>query len=103
MAAEATVKAIKEDRKRITGYPESLKRTALADLGVALRLSKAIYRFPRLAYTVFKSNKSLGLLYLHILAGSARYGTFSKGMIDGIRRHLGRKMTVMMEMPTAFE
>jgi len=103
MAAEATVKAIKEDRKRITGYRESLKCTALADLGVALRLSKAIYRFPRLAYTVFKSNKSLGLLYLHILAGSARYGTFSKGVIDGIRRHLGRKMTVMMEMSTAFE
>ncbi|MFQ6079858.1 MAG: geranylgeranyl reductase family protein, partial [Thermodesulfobacteriota bacterium] len=103
IAAGAIVKAIKEDRKRVTEYGESLKRTLLVDLAAALRLSKAIYRFPRLAYTVFKSNRSLGLLYLHILTGNARYGNFSRGMIDGIRRHLRGKMTSMMEMSTAFE
>lgn len=91
MAAEAIVKAVKGDQKGIAGYRESLECTLLADLTVALRLSKAIYRFPRLAYTVFTSNEGLGLLYLRILAGNACYGTFSRGMVDGIRRHLGRK------------
>lgn len=103
VAAEAIVKTIKEDRKRITGYRETLKCTLLADLAAALRLSKAIYGFPRLAYTVFKSNKSLGLFYLRILAGNARYGTFSRRMVDEIRRHLRRKVTPMMEVSMTFE
>ncbi len=98
MATEAIVKAVKHDRKRISGYRESLKRTLLADLGVAFRLSKVIYRFPRSAYTAFKSNKSLVHLFLQILAGNAHYDIFSRGMVDGIRRHLRRKVTAMMEI-----
>ena len=62
MAGEAIVKAIKDDLKRISGYREALKYNLFQDLTVALKLAKAIYRFPRLAYNVLKFNKNLGLL-----------------------------------------
>jgi hypothetical protein len=57
---------------------------------VALKLAKAVYRFPSLAYNVLKSNKNLRLLYLYILAGDAHYRAFSREMIDGIRKRLGK-------------
>ncbi len=88
MAGEAIVKAIEEDQEWIGGYREALEYNLLQDLRVALKLAKAIYRFPSLAYTILKSNKSLGLLYLHILAGNAHYRAFSREMIDGIMRRL---------------
>ena len=90
MAGEAIVKAIKEDKKWISGYREALEYNLFQDLRVALKLAKAIYRFPSLAYNVLKSNKNLGLLYLYILAGNAHYRAFSREMIDGIRRRLGK-------------
>lgn len=90
MAGEAIVKAIKEDKKWISGYREALKYNLFQDLTVALKLAKAIYRFPSLAYNVLKSNKNLGLLYLYILAGNAHYRAFSREMIEGIRKRLGK-------------
>jgi geranylgeranyl reductase family protein len=90
MAGEAIVKAIKEDKKWISGYREALEYNLFQDLRVALKLAKATYRFPSLAYNVLKSNKNLGLLYLYILAGNAHYRAFSREMIDGIRRRLGK-------------
>lgn len=47
-------------------------------------------RFER--FVVLQSNKNLGLLYLHILAGNAHYRAFSREMVDGIRRRLGKKL-----------
>jgi hypothetical protein len=43
-----------------------------------------------------KSNKNLGLLYLHILAGDAHYGAFSGKMLNGIKRGLGKRITGMI-------
>lgn len=101
MAGEAIVKAIEEDQKGISGYREALKCTLFGDLTVALKLAKAIYRFPKLAYTVLKSSKSLWLLYFNVLAGDARYEAFSGKMADGIRRRLGSKITAMVKMSSA--
>lgn len=90
---EAIVKAIEEDQKGIDGYQEALKRSLFQDLTKALKLAKVIYRFPKGAYNILKSNRRLGLLYLDILAGNARYEAFSGKMAEGIRRRLGSKIT----------
>jgi geranylgeranyl reductase family protein len=103
MAGEAIVRAIEEDEKGISGYREALKCTLFRDLTAALKLAKAMYRFPKLAYTILKSNKDLGLLYIDILAGNASYEVFSRKMRDGIRRRLGGKITAMVKMSSAFE
>ena len=103
MAAEAIVKALREDQKRISGYQEALKCSLFQDLTVALKLAKAIYRFPKLAYNILKSNTDLGFFYLQVLAGNAHYGAFSGEMVGGIRRRLGRKMRAMAEMSSAIE
>jgi len=101
MAGEAIVKAIEEDQKGISGYREALKCTLFGDLTVALKLAKAIYRLPKLAYTVMKSNKNLGLLCLNVLAGDARYEAFSGKLTEGIRRRLGSKITAAVKMSSA--
>jgi geranylgeranyl reductase family protein len=101
MAGEAIVKAIEEDQKGIRGYQEALKSTLFQDLTVALKLAKTFYRFPRVAYTMLKSNKNLGLLYRDILVGNAGYSAFSREMADGIRRRLGGKITAMIKMSSA--
>ena len=101
MAGEAIVKAIAEDQKGIVGYQEALKSNLFQDLTVALKLAKTVYRFPRVAYTILKSNKDLGLLYRDLLVGNARYSAFSREMSDGIRKHLGGKITAMIKMSSA--
>jgi geranylgeranyl reductase family protein len=101
MAGEAIVRAIEEDQKGIMGYQEALKSTLFQDLSVALKLAKAVYRSPRVAYTILKSNKELGLLYRDILVGNARYSAFSREMADGIRRRLGGKITAMIKTSSA--
>ncbi len=68
---------------------------------MALKLAKTVYRFPRVAYTILKSNKDLGLLYRDMLVGNARYSAFSREMADGIRRGLGGKITAMIKMSSA--
>ena len=101
MAGEAIVKAIEEDQKGIDGYQEALKRTLFQDLTMALKLARVIYRFPKAAYNILKSNRKLGLLYLDILAGNARYEAFSGKMAGRIKRHLGSKITAMVKMSSA--
>jgi geranylgeranyl reductase family protein len=101
MAGEAVVKAVEEDRKGINGYQEVLKRTLFGDLMMALKLARFIYRFPKAAYNMLKSNRKLGLLYLDILAGNARYEAFSGKMAEGIRRRLGSKITAVVKMSSA--
>ena len=101
MVGEAIVKAIEEDQKGIDEYQEALKRTLFQDLTMALKLARVIYRFPKAAYNILKSNRKLGLLYLDILAGNARYEVFSGMMAKGIRRRLGRKITAMIRMSSA--
>ena len=103
MAGEAVVKAVEKDRKGIYGYQEVLKRTLFGDLMMALKLARVIYRFPKAAYTILKSNRKLGLLYLDILAGDARYEAFSGKMAKGIRRRLGGKITAMVKMSSTFD
>jgi geranylgeranyl reductase family protein len=103
MAGEAVVRAVEEDQKGINGYQEGLKRTLFAELTMALKLARFIYRFPKMAYTILKSNRKLGLLYLDILAGNARYEAFSGKMVEGIRRRLGSKITTMIKMSSTFE
>jgi hypothetical protein len=70
---------------------------------MALKLARIIYRFPRAAYNILKSNRKLGFLYLDILAGNARYEAFSGKMAKGIRRRLGSKITAMVKMSSAFD
>jgi geranylgeranyl reductase family protein len=103
MAGEAVVKAVEENRKGINGYQEVLKRTLFADLTMALKLARIIYRFPKAAYNILKSNRKLGFLYLDILAGNARYDAFSGKMAKGIKRRLGSKITAMIKMSSAFD
>ena len=103
MAGEAIVRGIKEDQKGISGYREGLERSFFQDLTMALKLAKAVYRFPKLAYAVLKSNKDLGHLYLNLLAGNARYEAFSGKMADGIKRRLGSKITAVVKTSSAFE
>jgi flavin-dependent dehydrogenase len=98
MAGEAIVKAITEGHEGIRWYQEALRRTLFQDLGVALRLAKVVYRFPKVAYTVMKSSEDLRLLYLDILVGNARYEHFSRKMADGLRRALGGKISAMVDM-----
>ncbi len=102
MAGKAVVKAVEEDRKGIDGYQEVLKRTLFGDLTMALKLARVIYRFPKAAYNLLKSNRKLGLLYyLDILAGNARYEDFSGKLTEGIRRRLGSKITAAVKMSSA--
>jgi len=93
MAGEAIAKAIAEDRGEINEYHDVLKRAFFDDLTVALKLARAVYRFPKLAYTILKSTRSMGLLYLSVLAGKIRYGAFYGEMSEGIRRRFGGKIT----------
>jgi geranylgeranyl reductase family protein len=99
VAAETIIKANEGGREGINGYRKALKSTLLEDLTAALRLSKAIHRFPRLAYRVLKSNKTLGFIYLQILAGNADYRAFSRGMLDGIRMRLGEGRKPSLNSP----
>ncbi|UCD70691.1 MAG: NAD(P)/FAD-dependent oxidoreductase [Syntrophobacterales bacterium] len=99
MAGEAIVSAIKGDQKGISRYREALECTLFQDLTVALKLAKAVYRFPKLTYNVLKSNKNLGLLYLNILAGNAHYDAFSREMVEGIRRRLRGKSRPRLHYP----
>ena len=101
MVGEAIVKAIEEDKRGIDGYQGVLKRTLFQDLTMALKLARVIYRFPRAAYNILKSNRRLAFLYLDILAGNARYDVFSGKMAKGIRRRLGGKITAMLKMSSA--
>lgn len=91
MAAEAVVAAIKQEPRKIRTYLDSLKHVLVRDLDVALKLAGAIYRVPRLAYTVLKSSRNLGFLYIHMLYGKALYGDFSREMVDGIRGRSGEE------------
>jgi flavin-dependent dehydrogenase len=103
MAAEAVVTAIKQEPRKIRAYLDSLKRVLVRDLAVALKLAGAIYRFPRLAYTVLKSSRNLGFLYVHILCGKALYGDFSREMVDGIRGSLEEEGSAFVEISSAVE
>lgn len=103
MAAEAIVTAIKQEPRKIGAYLDSLKRALVRDLAVALKLAGAIYRVPRLAYTVLKSSRNLGFLYVHILCGKALYGDFSRVMVDGIRGRLEEEGLAFVEISSAVE
>ncbi len=93
MAGQAIAKATVEHWGEANEYQEILRRALFDDLTVALKLARAIYRFPRVAYTILKSNRNMGLLYLSVLAGNIRYGAFYGKMAKGVRRRLGGKIT----------
>ncbi len=101
MAGEAIVRAIDEDQKGISGYREGLERSLFQDLTMALKLARVVYRFPKFAYNVLKSNEKLGFLYINILAGNARYDAFSGKMVDGIKRRLRGKIMAVAKTPSA--
>jgi geranylgeranyl reductase family protein len=103
MAAEAIVAAIKHEPGKIKPYLGSLKRLLMRDLGVALKLANAIYRVPRLAYTVLKSSRNLGFLYVHLLCGKALYSDFSREMVGGIKGRLEEVGPALGEISSAVE
>jgi geranylgeranyl reductase family protein len=93
IAGETIAKAVTEDRGEINEYHDVLRRELFDDLTVALKLARTVYRFPKMAYTILKSTRSMDHLYLNVLAGNIRYGSFYGEIAERIRGRFGGKIT----------
>jgi geranylgeranyl reductase family protein len=93
LAAEAILKSKEEGISPSDLYQDSVRLHIFEDLKWALRFSRFVFRFTKLAYRTFKRYPEIGDFYLQVLDGKVTYQGFVTKVKERMKDLLGGKLS----------